>query len=223
MMKARFSQFLVRSHYVLLFAGISVFGYCAIVWSTARLYQAQSRELLLRSNAHLATASLPPGPMPNLPSVALRAQRSFAVLGRVDVPRIQLSAMIAEGADSRALRVAVGHVPGTALPWQSGNVALVAHRDTFFRRIGELTIGDFIRLTVPGHEYIYRVTFTDIVNPTETWVLQPATGDTLTLATCYPFNFIGAAPKRFVVRARRLDFVPSVRDTLTTPSDYGAN
>jgi sortase A len=207
-MKTRLSQFLFRSHYVLLFAGISVFGYCAIIWSTARLYQAQARDLLLRSNAHLATASLPPGRIAKLPSVALRADPSFAVLGRVDVPQIQLSAMITEGADSRALRIAVGHVPGTALPWQSGNVVLVAHRDTFFRHIGELKIGDFIRLKVPGHEYTYRVTFTDIVNPTETWVLQPATGNTLTLATCYPFDFIGAAPKRFVVRARRPDFVP---------------
>jgi sortase A len=212
-MKTRLSKVLVRSHYVLLFAGISVVGYCAIVWSTARLYQAQARDLLLRSNAHLATTSLQPDRMPNLPNIALRAEHSlsFAVLGRVDVPRIQLSAMITEGADSRALRVAVGHVPGTALPWQPGNVALVAHRDTFFRHIGELKIGDYIRLKVPGHEYAYRVTFTDIVNPTETWVLQPATGDTLTLATCYPFNFIGTAPKRFVVRARRLDLVPMMR------------
>ena len=208
---------------MLLFAGIAIFGYCAIIWSTARLYQTQARELLLRSNARLATPSLPRDRMHNLPSVALRADRSFAVLGRVDVPRIQLSAMIAEGADSRALRVAVGHVPGTALPWQSGNVALVAHRDTFFRRIGELKIGDVIRLTVPGERYTYRVTFTDIVNPTETWVLQPATGDTLTLATCYPFNFMGPAPKRFVVRARRLNLVPLVRNTLKSTSDYGAN
>jgi sortase A len=129
----------------------------------------------------------------------------------VDVPKIQLSAMIAEGANSRALRVAIGHVPGTALPWQSGNVALVAHRDTFFRRLGELKMGDVIRLTVPGDEYTYHVTFTDIVNPNETWVLQPATGDTLTLVTCYPFHFIGAAPKRFVVRARRMDLAPVTR------------
>lgn len=72
-------------------------------------------------------------------------------------------------------------------------------------------VGDVIRLTVPGDEYTYRVTFTDIVNSKETWVLQPATGDTLTLVTCYPFHFIGAAPKRFVVRARRLDLVPVAR------------
>jgi sortase A len=99
----------------------------------------------------------------------------------------------------------VGHMPGTALPWEPGNVGLVAHRDSFFRRLGEIKIGDAIRITVPGSEFTYRVTFTDIVDPREIWVLQAATGDTLTLITCYPFHFIGAAPKRFVVRARRLD------------------
>ena len=71
------------------------------------------------------------------------------------------------------MRVAVGHVPGTALPWQSGNMALVAHRDTFFRRLGELETGDIIRMRVSGAEYIYRVRFTDVVKPNETWVLQP--------------------------------------------------
>ena len=90
------------------------------------------------------------------------------------------------------------------MPWQSGNVTLVAHRDTFFRRLGEVSPGDIIHVTIPGTEYFYRVTFTGVVNPNETWVLQPATGDMLTLITCYPFHFVGPAPKRFVVRARRL-------------------
>jgi sortase A len=209
-MNARFSRFLVRSHYVLLIAGISILGYCAIVSSTATFFQAQARELL-RSKPHLATSSSAAGSIPGPAGPALWGGRGFAVLGRVDVPEIQLSAMIAEGANSRALRVAIGHVPGTALPWQLGNVALVGHRDTFFRRLGELKVGDVIRLTVPGDEYTYRVRFTGIVNPNETWVLQPATGNTLTLVTCYPFHFIGAAPKRFVVRARRVDRASGTR------------
>ena len=135
----------------------------------------------------------------------LRVGSGFALVGRVEAPRVGLSAMIGEGATSRVLRVAVGHVPGTAFPWEPGNVVLAAHRDTFFRRVGELRSGDIIQITVPGGEYRYRVTFTDIVNPGENWVLQPAAGAMLTLITCYPFHFVGAAPKRFVVRAHKID------------------
>lgn len=83
--------------------------------------------------------------------------------------------MIAEGDSSEVLRVAVGHMPGTALLGESGNVVLAAHRDAFFRRLGELKVGDVVRLTVPGAEHTYRVTFTDVVQPRETWVMEPAT------------------------------------------------
>jgi sortase A len=126
------------------------------------------------------------------------------LVGRIDVPRLHISAMIAEGTSSRILRVAVGHIPGTALPGQAGNVALAAHRDTFFRHLGEFKSGDLIRVTVPGRQYLYSVKFTDVVRPNETWVVEPSTGQLLTLVTCYPFHYVGPAPERFVVRARRL-------------------
>jgi LPXTG-site transpeptidase (sortase) family protein len=84
----------------------------------------------------------------------------------------------------------------TALPGQTGNVVLAAHRDIFFRRFG---------VTVPGRQYLYSVRFTDVVDPNETWVLEPSTDQLLTLITCYPFYYTGPAPKRFIVRARRLD------------------
>jgi sortase A len=113
--------------------------------------------------------------------------------------------MVAEGTRPRVLRVAVGHIRGTALPGQTGNVVLAAHRDTFFRRLGELKSGDLIGITVPGRQYLYSVRFTDVVDPNETWVLEPSTDQLLTLVTCYPFYYTGPAPKRFIVRARRLD------------------
>jgi sortase A len=129
----------------------------------------------------------------------------MALVGRIDIPRVHISVMVAEGTRSQVLRVAVGHVPGTALPGQTGNVALAAHRDSFFRRLGELKSGDLIRITVPGRQYVYSVRFTDVVGPNETWVLEPSTDQLLTLITCYPFYYTGPAPKRFIVRARRLD------------------
>jgi sortase A len=192
------------SHYGLFAVGISALGYCAIATCTASHFQVRARQKLFNGGLEPSLPSSAPGPIALPFRAPFRAGSGMSLVGRVDVPRVHLSAMVADGTTARVLRVAVGHVPGTAMPWQSGNVTLVAHRDTFFRRLGELIPGDMIHVTVPGAEYFYRVTFTDVVDPHETWVLQPATGDTLTLITCYPFHFIGSAPKRFVVRARRL-------------------
>jgi sortase A len=192
-------------HYFLFVLGCGALGYYAMVAAAATYYQAQSREQL-----HEATARLVESQMSSLdPRLSLGSSlhvgSGMALLGRLDVPRIGLSAMVADGTSSRVLRLAIGHVPGTAVPGSLGNVALVAHRDTFFRRLGELHRGDLIQVTVPGSQYHYKVVFTSIISPSETWVLQPATGQTLTLITCYPFHFVGAAPNRFVVRARRSD------------------
>ena len=121
---------------------------------------------------------------------------------------IHFSAMIAEGTSTRVLEMAAGHLSGTALPGQTGNVVLAGHRDTFFGQLGQLQVGDVIELTTPRGQYFYSVRFTDVVGPGETWVLQPSSGQTLTLVTCCPFCIVGAAPKRFVVRARRLATPP---------------
>lgn len=192
-------------HYFLFVLGCGALGYYAMVAAAATYYQAQSREQLHEATARLVESQMSSlDPRLSLGS-SLRVGSGMALLGRLDVPRIGLSAMVADGTSSRVLRLAIGHVPGTAVPGSLGNVALVAHRDTFFRRLGELHRGDLIQVTVPGSQYHYKVVFTSIISPSETWVLQPATGQTLTLITCYPFHFVGAAPNRFVVRARRSD------------------
>jgi sortase A len=201
-MAQRKRRILLLSQFVFIVTGLSLLAYCAIVRIEARRYQTWAHEQLRESSS-----------VPDVPPVSARfstpallyRNRAIGFLGRVDVPRIHLSAMIAEGATARVLDLAAGHVPGTSWPGQDGNTALAAHRDTFFRRLGELETGDVIHVTVPRAVYTYRVTFTDIVKPDETWVLQRTSGQILTLITCYPFHFVGSAPKRFIVRARRLD------------------
>ena len=180
-------------------------AYCVTVTMEARHYQAWASEQLKRASFDHEGLATPLRPVELSAHAPLRESRRIALVGRVDVPRIHLSAMIAEGATALILDRAVGHLPGTAFPGQTGNTVLAAHRDTFFRRLGELEPGDVIRVTDPRAEYSYHVTFTDIVSPDETWILRSASGETLTLITCYPFHFVGAAPKRFVVRARRWD------------------
>ena len=123
-------------------------------------------------------------------------------IGRLDVPRLGMSTIVVEGDDDSVLKLGVGHVPGTALPGQTGNAALAGHRDTFFRPLRNVRVGDEILWTSPEFSGRYRVESTEVVDPELTAALKPARGATLTLITCYPFSFIGSAPQRFVVHAR---------------------
>jgi sortase A len=126
------------------------------------------------------------------------------LLGRITVPRLELSAMVNEGVDENTLALAIGHIPGTALPGSSGNVGVAAHRDTFFRPLKDLRADDEVDFTTDQGEFRYRVTSLRIVDPDDVAVLQPTKEPELTMVTCYPFEFFGHAPKRFVVQARRI-------------------
>jgi sortase A len=130
-----------------------------------------------------------------------RAVVMNSVIGRIEVPRLKLTAMAREGVDDRILETAVGHVPGTALPGEAGNTAFAAHRDTFFRSLRSIHDGDEVDVTTTRGRYRYRVTSTRIVRPEDVAVLDPTAHPALTLVTCYPFSYVGSAPYRFVVRA----------------------
>ena len=123
------------------------------------------------------------------------------LLGRLRIPRLNVAAMVREGADSGTLRTAIGHIPGTALPGRAGNVGLAGHRDTFFRALRNIEKDDTIDFETDSGTYRYAVQSTKIVSPRDVSVLAAAGGRTLTLVTCYPFYYIGSAPKRFIVRA----------------------
>lgn len=124
-----------------------------------------------------------------------------ALVGRIEVSRIKLSALAREGVDVRTLRGSVGHVPGTSLPGDEGNAAFAAHRDTFFSPLKFIRAGDQIVVTTPDGVHRYAVTGTRVVDPSDVSVLQPLPGRRLTLITCYPFDYVGSAPKRFIVQA----------------------
>ena len=121
-----------------------------------------------------------------------------------EIPRLGLATIIIEGSDQATLRRAAGHVPGTALPGQAGNTAITGHRDSFFRPLRNVERDDLIRVTTPRAEYLYRVVSLSIVGPDDLRVLDSDGGETLTLITCYPFHFVGGAPRRFIVRAARV-------------------
>jgi LPXTG-site transpeptidase (sortase) family protein len=124
-----------------------------------------------------------------------------ALVGRIEVPRLHLSALAREGIDVGTLRGSVGHVPGTSLPGLAGNAAFAAHRDTFFGPLQRIRQGDEIVVTTPEGVHRYEVTGTRIVDPSDVSVLEPSRDSRLTLVTCYPFDYVGSAPKRFIVLA----------------------
>lgn len=127
------------------------------------------------------------------------------LIGRIEIPAAGVSAMILEGVGHRTLRRGVGHIPGTPLPRWDGNVGLAAHRDSFFRGLKDISKNDMITLKTLHGTFQYRVESTEIVLPQDTHVLEDTEEPTLTLVTCYPFYYVGSAPKRFIVRAERME------------------
>jgi len=173
-------------------------GYCSFAYASAALHQVRQKaafkalesqaDPMLISAHQVATRT--PGP-------PVRGE----ALGILDIPRIGLSSIVEQGVDSSILRDSVGHIPGTALPGQKGNVALAAHRDTYFRHLSELRPGDEISFHSVSATYTYTVRSTGIVQPTDTSALAETKNSTLTLVTCFPFYYVGSAPKRYVLVA----------------------
>src|SRR5689334_22152478 len=184
-------------------------GYVAYSYADAELFQAYQNWQFDRAahDPRPTAATIATKPMlltASLREPSPRAVAPGAVLGRLEIARIGVSVIVAEGVDSRTLRRAVGHIPGTALPGEKGNVAISGHRDTFFRPLKNIRRNDIITLVTVLGEYRYRVLSTKIVSPSDIAVLDPSANEMLTLVTCYPFYFVGSAPNRFIVRAERV-------------------
>ncbi|MDP9115158.1 MAG: class D sortase [Acidobacteriota bacterium] len=179
--------------------GCSAIGYCAFIWGRAQFDQAQANWAL----EHV----LPGDHGTDNVSAAPNGPAEGSLVGRIDIPRLDLSVIVFEGTSDDTLARGAGHLRGTAAPGESGNVALAAHRDTFFRGLRDIRPGDHISVKTPTGNYAYSVDSTAVVPPTQTEVLRPTEDATLTLITCYPFNYIGNAPERFIVRAHGLKSV----------------
>lgn len=181
---------------------------CLIFYSAVTVYtwryQRAAKSQLERMISIERTAAAVPD---HAPSVSKPLERG-EIIGRVDIPRLKVSAAVAEGDDDKTLGKAVGHLPDTPLPWQRrGNVALAAHRDGLFRRLEGIRMDDDVRVVTARGEYHYRVKKTRIVDPDDVWVIAPTATPTITLITCYPFSFVGNAPQRFVVQAELTGYV----------------
>jgi sortase A len=167
------------------------------IWTQARaiLYQAYANRMFSRELLQLRQATPPAAP---------RLSRNDLV-GRLQIPRLDIDVMVREGADEATLSEAVGHLPSSPLPGAPGNVALAGHRDTFFRPLRNIKVNDTLMFATVHGTFEYRVESVTIVLPDDVSVLHATAEPTLTLVTCYPFYYVGSAPKRFIVRARQVE------------------
>jgi sortase A len=187
-----------------LFAGaVLLLGYGAFVLADAWLFQKRESQQFKRLLDQRQTAGIN-SVVRTVPTSLISPPAAAGLLGRLEIARLGLSVMVMEGDDQRTLRRAVGHIPHTALPGQNGNVALTGHRDTFFRPLRNIRPDDIITLATLQGQYRYRVRSTQVVSPENVSVLDSSQHEILTLITCHPFYFVGAAPNRFIVRAERI-------------------
>ena len=197
---ARLQKFLRCSRSLFFISGSLALAYVGLTLVEAKLYQASAKQALeIQIRVEKTSAVIQPGVIQPRP-----AAKQGDVLGRMDIPRLGMSIAVLQGASSRNLRLGAGHIEGTPLPGESGNSALAGHRDTFFRGLKDVRTNDEIQFQTATGLFRYAVDWVKIVEPDDMTVLEPSTAESaLTLVTCYPFYFLGPAPRRFVVRAHR--------------------
>jgi sortase A len=183
----------------LIVAGFLALSTVGFVWTQARVFQRNASQRFEFAAARSYSEFTAPARLSTAGSGHPVSVGS--VLGKLEIPRIGVSAIVLEGADAATLRKAVGHIPGTAMPDQRGNVGIAGHRDTFFRALRNIRKDDLITFKTLSGPHNYRVEYFEVVKPEDVAVLKSTARPTLTLVTCYPFYFIGSAPKRFIVRA----------------------
>jgi sortase A len=177
------------AYYFFLASGILAMGYAGFVFADSHAYQA------------LETKKFKQAGLLSEPHILVEGE----VIGEIQVPRLGLKAIVVQGDSPANLKRAVGHLSKSALPGEWGNVALAGHRDTFFRTLRDIRLGDEIKFKTRERSFEYLVESIEVVAPTDIRVLESSTGHDLTLLTCFPFHYVGPAPNRFVVRAREVD------------------
>jgi sortase A len=198
--RRRSSTIVRAAYYFFLTVGIVALGYAGYVVADEYIYQ----EVEAAKFESATKAIAPVVPTEPEASVPKRVIGDDGLIGELEIPSLAMKVAIVEGDSEKILRRAVGHLPSSAMPGDMGNVALAGHRDTFFRPLRKIGPGDAITLKTYDGDFEYRVESVEVVGPSNIEVLRPTGSRTLTLITCFPFNYVGSAPNRFIVRATQL-------------------
>jgi sortase A len=194
----RLVRVLLTLQWVTLFAGASLLVWPMFVTLESQFTQWSGEHQLLAASQTAKETIVETSPRL---SANKKRHRSGEVLGRFEVPRLHLSYVVLAGTDTRTLDRSIGLVEGTGDIGELGNIGIAGHRNTHFRKLEWIRRDDEIKLSSPNAEFRYRVEWVRLFNPSDLEVLDPSHGPALTLVTCFPFEYVGAAPLRFVVRA----------------------
>lgn len=194
-------SFIVRGRLIIRWAGSILFiigaltlSYVALTLLSAKHYQQVADSTLEKQiyaeGQHKAASSQ-------------AAIKEGDVLGRIEIPRLKLRVAILEGTTAHTLRLGVGHIAGTAFPGATGNIGIAGHRDTYFHSLQDIRRNDDILIQTESESSRYEVDWIRITDPADGGILTPTADSGLTLVTCYPFHYIGAAPERYVIHAHK--------------------
>ena len=189
--------------------GLLAVGVVLGLWCAVVLVRAHQTQNLPVPGVTVTQTVLPGDPTP----APVPAPAPGAWVARLDVPAVKLATTVLEGTDDGTLRRGSGHIEDTPFPGRTGNVGIAGHRDTVFRPLRHVHVGDDLNLTTADRVYRYRISKTLIVGPDDVYVLDPTEQPTLTLVTCYPFDFIGHAPKRYIIQATLAEEQPRASAT----------
>ena len=199
---SRLSSGLYLLHLSLLAAGVAMVSWPLAVyaeseyvqWSAGRAFQGEGG-----GGAKPPTETIVPLAVAK-PKSSPKLQPGTPI-GKLSIDRLGISYVLLEGTDARTLDKSIGHVESTALPGETGNIGVAGHRNTHFRKLEWVRRGDVIAIRTESDEYRYSVEWVRLYTPSDLEVLDRRHGPAVTLITCFPFEYVGSAPQRFIVRA----------------------
>jgi sortase A len=198
-------------------------GAVLAVWCAAVLVEARFHNTLPLAPpaGQLKVTQTVIGDLPGDPgsTKATPSPSAGTLIGRLEAPSVHMSTVVLEGSDDATLSRGAGHIEDTPFPGEPGNLGIAGHRDTVFRPLRHIKVGDPLELTTADTVYRYAISKTLIVGPDDVYVLDPTEKPTLTLVTCFPFEYVGHAPKRFIVQAVKVS--EEKRGTTAPPGTDG--
>lgn len=188
--------------YMLIFIGV----FCIMVFG----YQYISHEQAQKDSLEQAEKVIAKQPKDNADGINLEAPTDFEApdgdaFATLEIPKLDKVLPVVEGADPDALAKGVGHLTNSVYPGQNDQIVLSGHRDTVFRQFDKIEIGDHYKITTSYGTYTYEIKETEIVSADDTSVIEETGKEVLVVSTCYPFEYVGNAPDRFVTYAYPVD------------------
>jgi len=198
---SRKKRILFAAQITALILGAVLLGWPAFVFVRSTLVQWSGVRQIDRAYESTKSVDRKSAPAAIVSKRAGQPPAKGSVLAKFEVPRLQMSLVVLEGADLRTLDKSIAHVETTAMPGEYGNIGIAGHRNTHFKKMEWIRRGDEMILTSAEDRYRYLVESIRLVTPDDVEVLHDSLGPAITIVTCFPFEYVGHAPQRFIVRA----------------------